>query len=71
MRSPAHLAATLAVLSIAWLVAAHPKPAWTQSTVPPTNSNALYKQPGAPIDRRVDDLLSRMTLDEKVRQLDL
>ncbi len=29
----------------------------------------LYKQRGAPIDERVQDLLSRMTLDEKVNQL--
>lgn len=29
----------------------------------------LYKQPGVSIDRRVEDLLSRMTLDEKVLQL--
>jgi beta-glucosidase len=31
----------------------------------------LYKQPGVPIEQRVQDLLSRMTLEEKVRQLDL
>lgn len=29
----------------------------------------LYKQPGVPIDMRVADLLSRMTLEEKVLQL--
>ena len=29
----------------------------------------LYKNPAAPIERRVDDLLSRMTLEEKVSQL--
>lgn len=29
----------------------------------------LYKQPGVSIDKRVEDLLSRMTLDEKVLQL--
>ncbi len=71
MRVRAHLAATLAVLSIACLAAADPAPAWTQGAVPPTDSNALYKQSSAPIDRRVDDLLGRMTLDEKVRQLDM
>jgi beta-glucosidase len=30
-----------------------------------------YKQAEVPIERRVDDLLRRMTLEEKVRQLDL
>ena len=29
----------------------------------------IYRNPGAPLDRRVDDLLSRMTLEEKVSQL--
>jgi beta-glucosidase len=59
------------VLSIACLAAVHPEPAWTQGPVSPTPSNALYKQSAAPMDRRVNDLLSRMTLGEKVRQLDL
>ena len=67
-RFPARLAGALAALSIACLAAAHPEAAWAQGAVSPT---ALYKQPSAPIGRRVDDLLSRMTLDEKVRQLDL
>ena len=31
----------------------------------------LYKQADAPIEKRIDDLLKRMTLEEKVRQLDL
>lgn len=34
-------------------------------------SNALYRQANAPVERRVDDLLERMTLAEKVRQLDM
>ena len=29
----------------------------------------IYKDPGAPMEKRVDDLLSRMTLEEKVSQL--
>ncbi|HEY62980.1 MAG TPA: beta-glucosidase [Caldilineae bacterium] len=29
----------------------------------------LYKEPGQPIEKRVDDLLKRMTLEEKVAQL--
>jgi beta-glucosidase len=31
----------------------------------------IYKQPNAPVERRIDDLMRRMTLAEKVRQLDL
>ena len=31
--------------------------------------NEIYKDPTAPVDQRVDDLLSRMTLEEKFRQL--
>src|SRR5205814_8776520 len=34
-----------------------------QSSVPP------YKDPSLPVERRVDDLLSRMTLEEKVSQM--
>ena len=71
MRSAAHRLGTFAVLSIACLAAALPELARTQDTVPPVDSNTLYKQPSVLIDRRVDDLLGRMTLDEKVRQLDL
>lgn len=29
----------------------------------------VYKDPGAPLDKRVDDLISRMTLEEKISQL--
>lgn len=35
------------------------------------NAKPLYQQSSAPIERRLDDLLKRMTLEEKVRQLDL
>lgn len=31
----------------------------------------IYRQAGAPIEKRIDDLLKRMTLEEKARQLDL
>ena len=34
-------------------------------------SAALYQQANAPIENRVNDLLGRMTLEEKVRQLDM
>lgn len=35
------------------------------------SSKALYRRTDAPIERRIDDLIARMTLEEKVRQLDL
>jgi beta-glucosidase len=31
----------------------------------------VYRQPSRPVERRIDDLMRRMTLAEKVRQLDL
>lgn len=34
-----------------------------------TEPAALYKDAAVPVDRRVDDLLSRMTLEEKIMQL--
>jgi beta-glucosidase len=37
----------------------------------PTAAGALYRQANAPVEARIDDLLGRMTLEEKVRQLDL
>jgi len=33
------------------------------------SADAIYRNPSLPIDQRVDDLLSRMTLEEKVSQL--
>jgi beta-glucosidase len=34
-------------------------------------SRPIYRQPDAPIEQRIHDLAGRMTLEEKVRQLDL
>lgn len=34
-------------------------------------ANPVYRQAGGPIEKRIDDLLKRMTLEEKARQLDL
>jgi beta-glucosidase len=63
---------SIAVSFVAVLVAvADPLPARAQQTVPAVPTNALYKRASAPIERRINDLLSRMTLEEKVRQLDL
>ena len=72
MRFGSHLAFTFAALWITSMAfAAHSGQARTQGAFPTTDPNALYRQPGAPIERRVEDLLSRMTLEEEVRQLDL
>ena len=38
---------------------------------PASDDAQLYRRPDAPIEQRVSDLLQRMTLEEKVRQLDL
>ena len=46
-------------------------PACGQQTRPTVDPHALYRQAGAPIEQRVADLLGHMTLEEKVRQLDL
>ena len=43
--------------------------ALSQSAPPAVEASALYKDPKAPIADRVEDLLKRMTLDEKVAQL--
>lgn len=37
--------------------------------LPPPPADALYKQADQPIDKRVEDLLSRMTLEEKIGQM--
>ena len=55
-----------AVVLVAMMISAvHPLAADAQE------AGALYRQRDAPIERRVQDLLSRMTVEEKVRQLDL
>jgi beta-glucosidase len=47
-----------------------PAPAATPAPVPaPIPADAPYKNAALPVDERVKDLLSRMTLQEKVRQL--
>lgn len=56
---------TLATLLTAGIFGSHTVAAQASGRVP------LYKQSGAPIEERVDDLVKRMTVEEKVRQLDL
>ncbi len=57
---------------IFWLIFATAiAPAVARPQAEGASPGALYKRHDVPVERRVDDLLSRMTLEEKVRQLDL
>lgn len=59
------------LLAVCWIPALEPTLAPAQQASPATITNPLYKQADAPIERRVEDLLNRMTPEEKARQLDL
>jgi beta-glucosidase len=52
----------LAVLGATWLSKAQQGPSASSAT-------AIYKDPQRPLDERVNDLISRMTLEEKASQL--
>lgn len=45
--------------------------AMAQQGKPENDLRPLYRQASAPVENRIDDLLRRLTLDEKARQLDL
>jgi beta-glucosidase len=57
---------TACLLFCGLLVFSRPAQAFAQE-----QSSVLYHQADAPAEQRLDDLLSRMTLEEKVRQLDM
>jgi beta-glucosidase len=44
-------------------------PATSVTTLTPTFSPAIYPDPAQPIEKRVEDLLVRMTMDEKIGQM--
>lgn len=68
----AHFGHLIAVgLITGLMLVVHPASSWAQKASPPVRSNPLYKQANAPIERRIEDLIGRMTLEEKARQLDL
>lgn len=46
-------------------------PSRSRTGGPLAGQQALYRNSDEPIERRIEDLLGRMTLEEKVRQLDL
>jgi hypothetical protein len=54
---------------IAWALCASPSSVVSQQ--PTAQELPIYRQPQAPVEARIDDLLGRMTLVEKVHQLDL
>ncbi len=58
-------------LSACLLLAGGAAHASAQKTDSGADASALFRQARAPLEQRVDDLLKRMTLKEKVRQLDL
>jgi beta-glucosidase len=39
------------------------------ATARPSHDQPIYKDPNAPVEQRVEDLLSRMTLEEKIAQI--
>ena len=53
------------------LVATLHSAAWAQGSQSGPSADAPYKQQSIPTEQRVTDLLNRMTLEEKARQLDL
>src|ERR1700721_4051139 len=65
---PAKRAALLSLFCCAacLFIPADPAPVHAQA-----NQTPLYKQSGAPVEARIDDLIHRMTLEEKARQLDM
>lgn len=63
-----HRVAPLVLFTAILACAAHLSAQQPQSG---TGADALYRQAQAPVEKRIDDLLGRMTLEEKVRQLDL
>lgn len=57
------------LISLAWVAAATLSSA--QMPHSSGNANAPYENPSVPIDERVRDLVGRMTIEEKARQLDM
>ena len=61
------LKALLPFLVVVLIACVPVRQAHAQTTV--ENPSAPYRDPSLPMDKRVDDLISRMTLEEKVRQM--
>jgi beta-glucosidase len=62
-------AASPAAATLAGILLALTPFASTTATARPAHDQPLYKDPNASVEQRVDDLLSRMTLEEKIAQI--
>jgi beta-glucosidase len=77
VKEVAATASGLALLTAAWLllflhfISGNLPLVSAQRTQPSPSADAVYRQADPPIEKRVEDLLGRMTLEEKVRQLDM
>ena len=60
-------ASTLSAITTLFLTAAAALP--TTAAARPSHDQPVYKDPNAPLEQRVEDLLSRMTLEEKIAQI--
>lgn len=62
--------AVLVIVS-GFLFVSVPNQASSQKVSAAPEGGALYRHAGIPVEKRIDDLMGRMTLAEKVRQLDM
>ncbi len=58
-------------VALGFLLVSAPKPVSSQQVSATPDGKAVYLQANASVEKRVDDLMGRMTLAEKVRQLDM
>lgn len=65
-----HCGAILAIAS-SFLFLSTPNQVSSQKVSSAPGSGALHRQSGVSVEKRIDDLMQRMTLAEKVRQLDM
>lgn len=59
------------LLALATLTCFSTGPIHAQQPTSSAKAIPIYRQPNAPVEERIDDLLRRMTLQQKVRQLDM
>ena len=69
MRHSRRAAGNLAVFFVTTVLTASVASARAHQEGPCAGCRPVYKDPDAPLEQRVEDLLSRMTLDEKIAQI--